>query len=177
MWTNGDAPDLAALDELKVFLRIEHDLEDGLLAALIRSAAATVEGWVGKHLVRREVEERAVPRDGFLRLTATPVVSLVEVGREEVDGTTTVLAAAATVLEIDRHGDGLVRVSAGDGRPHRVRYLAGAASDWNGVPEPLRLAVLRGAAHLYTYRDSSDDPGMPAAVRQLVAPWRSLRIS
>ena len=57
-----------------------------------------------------------------------------------------------------------------------VRYGAGRAHDWNGVPEPLRHGIVRMAAHLYTHRDGEDGGAPPAAVTALWLPYRRLRL-
>jgi uncharacterized phiE125 gp8 family phage protein len=54
-----------------------------------------------------------------------------------------------------------------------VRYRAGLAADWNGVPEPLRQGIVRLAAHLYGARGGTEGPA-PASVAALWRPFRRL---
>lgn len=167
-------PPAAALAELKAYLRIEHGDEDALLAALLRAATETVEAMLGLLLFEREVVESARLADGGIWLRHEPVRSLTSV---TLDGAAEPLAPAAATLALDRDGRGRVTVpGAGDGTLIHARYRAGMASDWNWVPDSLRLAVLRAAAHFHAHRDSADDGGLPPAVRRTIGPWRARRL-
>lgn len=164
----------AALAELKAYLRIEDAREDALLAGLLRAATETVEAMLGVLLFEREVEERGPLKDGGLTLTGEPARSLVSVTLESADGFET---AVPGTFEVTRDGVGRVQVAGeGPGAVVKVRYRAGMGADWNWVPEVLRLAVLRAAAHFHAHRDGADDGGLPPAVRRMLAPWRSRRV-
>jgi uncharacterized phiE125 gp8 family phage protein len=164
----------AALAELKAYLRIEDAHEDALLAGLLRAATEIVEAMLGVLLFEREVEERGPLTAGALVLSAEPARSLVAVVLEGPDGPETVTGAT---FEVSREGVGRLQVQ---GVPEaslvRVRYRAGMGADWNWVPEALRLAVLRAAAHFHAHRDGADDAGLPPAVRRMLAPWRTRRV-
>lgn len=59
----------------------------------------------------------------------------------------------------------------------QVEYRAGIATDWMGVPEPLRQGVLRLTAYLYAQRGEAGAPGQgdpPAAVAALWRPYRRM---
>ncbi len=166
----------AALSELKAYLRIEDGREDALLAGLLRAATETVEAMLGVLLFEREVTERGPLRGGELSLTAEPARSLVSVALAESDGTESPYTGQAS-FEVSREGVGRVLVPGQpDGRTVTVRYRAGMGADWNWVPEVLRLAVLRAAAHFHAHRDGADDSGLPPAVRRMLAPWRARRM-
>src|SRR3546814_2145352 len=77
-------------------------------------------------------------------------------------------------IDIDANGDGWVRMSSGPTTTIRVRYQAGMAADWNGVPEPLRQGIVRLVAHMHLHRDGDQSP--PAAVAALWRPWRRMRL-
>jgi uncharacterized phiE125 gp8 family phage protein len=165
------------LGELKAYLRIEDSREDALLAALLRAATETVEAMLGLLLFEREVEERGTVRSGLLTLRAEPARTLVDVRAELWDGTQRTLASSDVSLRTDGHGCGqLALIGIADGSDVIVRYRAGMATDWNWVPEALRLAVIRVASHFFSHRDGPDDPGIPPAVRRLVGPWRKRRM-
>lgn len=177
MLTMEKAPPAAALGELKAFLRIEDSAEDALLAGLLRAATETVEAMLGLLLFEREVEERGAPQGGLLALTAEPARTLVEARAEFADGTQRVLGPAEASLRMDRHGCGHLSVPGLiDGSDLVVRYRAGMASDWNWVPEALRLSVIRVAGHFFSHRDAPNDPGVPPSVRRMISPWRARRI-
>lgn len=172
-----NAPPAVALAELKAFLRIEGGQEDALLAGLLRAATETVEAMLGVLLIEREVEERGALVGGRLRLTAEPARTLVEVLRLDGDGEAAPLAADAARLKPGRHGGASLLVDGGrEGEEVIVRYRAGTAANWNWVPEVLRLSVIRAAAHFHARRDSVDDPGIPPAVKRMLAPWRTRRV-
>jgi len=163
-----------ALGELKAFLRIEDASDDALLAGLLRAATETVEAMLGVLLLEREVEERGVLKDGALALTGEPARSLVTVAIASADGSE---VGANGQLKIARNGEAVLLVEgAGDGAVVRVRYRAGMATDWNWIPDVLRLSVLRAAAHFHGHRDAADDAGLPPAVKRMLAPWRARRI-
>ncbi|TPE58515.1 hypothetical protein FJQ54_15730 [Sandaracinobacter neustonicus] len=170
-------PPAAALAELKAYLRIEDSGEDALLSQLLRAATETVEAMLGLLLFEREVEERGEVRDGALRLVAEPARSLVSAEAVAADGTGRVLAAGEGQFRVGRYGEGRLDVPAfPDCQQLVVRYRAGMASDWNWVPEVLRLSVIRAAAHFHAHRDAPDEPGVPPAVRRMLTPWRARRI-
>lgn len=157
------------LAELKAYLRIEDEEEDALLTWLLRAATEAVEAWLGWLLIERDVEEWRVVRQGSIDLGASPVRALLEA--ESEDGT------GEGALRVSRFGVGLVAMSGvADGASVRVKYRAGLAQDWNGLPEPVRLGVLRAAAHFHAHRDAGADGGLPPAVARLVGPWRARRM-
>jgi uncharacterized phiE125 gp8 family phage protein len=171
------APPAAALGELKAFLRIEDSREDALLAGLLRAATETVEAMLGLLLFEREVEERGAARAGAFALTAEPARTLLEASAELADGSVRPLSALEASLKLDGNGCGqLALAGVADGTALVVRYRAGMATDWNWVPEALRLAVIRVASHFFSHRDAADDAGIPPAVRRLISPWRTRRM-
>ena len=81
-------------------------------------------------------------------------------------------------IDIDAHAQGWVRViQPGSAGRVRVSLSAGLSADWAGLPEPVRLGILRLAAHIHAHRDAADDVGPPAAVAALLRPWRRLRLA
>ncbi|MGL4542859.1 MAG: head-tail connector protein [Polymorphobacter sp.] len=165
----ADAP--VSLDEVKAFLRIDGSAEDGLLATLIRSASELAEAFTGQKLIARDFAERIAASSTWTRLKATPVVSI-----DGVDGSAGALPGGSYEIDIDASGDGWVRIIAATDTRVTVRYRAGMASDWNAVPEALRLGITRLVSHLYTHRDRDDAVGVPTAVVALWRPWRRMRL-
>lgn len=165
-------PAAVALDEVKAFLRVATSDEDALIAGFVRSASMACEAFTGLALVSREIRETVTP-GAWRRLGATPVQAIVEVTAVADDNAETPLAADSYQIDIDAAGDGWVRVPNGERRA-RVRYTAGLAADWNGLPEPLRQGIVRLAAHLYAVRSEADAP--PACVAALWRPWRRIRL-
>lgn len=160
------------ISEAKAFLRVEHQVEDALIAGLVRSAAETCEAFTGLVLIERAVRE-TISAGAWVRLEARPVRAIEAVALLAADGSESALAADAYRIDVDAAGDGWVRLSGGAGRL-AVRYRAGVAADWNGVPEPLRQGIVRLTAHLYGERSGTEPP--PAAVTALWRPWRRMRL-
>jgi uncharacterized phiE125 gp8 family phage protein len=170
-------PPVAALGELKAYLRVEDVAEDALLAGLLRAASETVEAMLGVLLFERGVEEHGVLASDGMRLTAEPVRSLVSVATIDADGSETILATDQVRMRTSTHGEGFLVVDGiAAGTIVVARYRAGMATDWNWVPDVLRLAVVRAAAHFHAHRDARDDAGLPPAVQRMLAPWRARRI-
>lgn len=163
------------LGELKAHLRIEDSVEDAILAAWILVATEMIEAELGQLLIEREVMEIGCAREGAMRLVKAPVRILEELQERSVGGEWAVVAAK----RIDFSG-GLrpcVRLSgAMDGTELRARYRAGIADGWQALPELLRHAVVRLAAHFFAHRDGPEVPGMPRAVRQMLASQRARRL-
>ena len=164
-----DAP--VNLDEVKAFLRIDDSSEDALLAALVRSASELAEAFTGQKLIARDFVERVAAVPTWTRLSATPVLSI-----DAVETTGGALPVTGYEIDIDASGDGWVRIIAAAERHVSVQCRAGMAADWNGIPEALRLGIIRLVAHLYTHRDRDDVGGVPTAVVALWRPWRRMRL-
>lgn len=165
----GPAP--VALAEVKAYLRLTRDDEDGVIAGLVRSATALCEAFTGQWLLQRDGIERLAANGEWQRLAATPVVAVMAVAAGGVD-----LPAEAWTADVDASGDGWVRLAGPVAGPVTVRFTAGLGADWNGVPEPLRQGVIRLAVHLFSHRDAADAGPPPAAVAALWRPWRRLRV-
>ena len=56
------------------------------------------------------------------------------------------------------------------------RLIGELATDWNGIPAPLRQGIIRLVAHLFTHRDAADAGPPPTAVAALWRPWRVMRM-
>ncbi len=170
------APVPVALDEAKAFLRVEGSREDALIAGFIRSAAESCEAFTGRALIAREVREIVAGNGAWARLAATPVRAIEAVAGLAADGSEIVLPVQAYAVDVDSGGDGWVRVRGGDGfKRAAVRFTAGMAEDWNGIPEPLRQGIVRLAAHLYAARGEAEAPP-PASIAALWRPWRRVRV-
>jgi uncharacterized phiE125 gp8 family phage protein len=170
-------PALVPVEQVKAYLRIAGSEEDVLVAGFVRSATELCEAFTRTALVERDAEEAIAARAAWTRLSLAPVRAITGAAALSVLGDEQALAADAYAIDIDARGDGWVRVP-GRGAAGRilVRYRAGLAADWNGVPEPLRQGVVRMAAHLYAHRDDADGQAPPAAVTALWLPYRRLRL-
>jgi uncharacterized phiE125 gp8 family phage protein len=166
------------LAEAKVFLRIDHDLDDAAIAAMVRSAAGLCERYTGQMLLRREISETRASASEWQRLRARPVSAITGIVALANDGAQTAIPSEHYAVDIDGDSNGWFRLSGplSSGRV-MVEYTAGLANDWNDVPDALRQGILRLAAHLYTHRDAPDDGGPPAAVAALWRPYRRMQLA
>lgn len=160
------------LAELKAWLRIGPDDEDGLLERLLGSATGLCEQFIGQWLIVREASETVVADGTWQRLAGRPVMAILGV---EVEGVA--LAASACAIGIDASGDGWVRARLVDG-PGKVtvRYRAGMAGDADGLPDAIRQGIVRLAAEHFAARDG-EVATPPAVVSALWRPWRRMRLA
>jgi len=181
-----------ALAEAKAYLRIETTGEDAGIAGLLAAACGVCEAFVGQMLVARGVGESVAASGAWTRLGRTPVRAVMSVAMSQGGAVGVALAPAAYAVDIDGNGDGWVRYGSGGGvgggagsvfaapaggARLQVEYRAGIATDWAGVPEPLRQGVLRLTAYLYAQRGEAGAPGQgdpPAAVAALWRPYRRM---
>lgn len=167
-------PPVALLDELKAWLRIEDTLEDALLSMELRAATEAVETYLGRRLVEREIEEHGVLAGGRMRLSATPARRLIGAWVKNEDGVDTALADVR--FEPGSAGFPAILAPFLGQADVRVRYVAGQVADWNGLPDQLRMAVIRVASHMHAYRDSSGIDVIPGPVRRILSPMRRRRV-
>lgn len=168
---------LVSLDELKAEARISTSEEDALLAGFARAAAELCESFIGTLLIARPVNEILPAGTSWMRLGAMPVRTIEAVATVGRDGVETVLNATDYAVDIDAAGEGWVRLLAV--RPERrlkVGYIAGLASEPNGVPEALRQGVACLALYSFARRDAAELEAPPAAITALWRPWRRLRL-
>ena len=165
---------VVALNEIKAEARISTSAEDALAAGLVRSATDLCERFTGTLLIARAVEEMVPAGTAWTRLGAAPVRAIENIVAVDAAGTETLLPADSYAIDVDAAGEGWVRLcSARSERRLKVRYVAGLASDPNGVPEALRRGIARLAVHGLA-RGEGEAP--PAAVTALWRPWRRLRL-
>jgi uncharacterized phiE125 gp8 family phage protein len=170
-------PPLVPVAQAKDYLRIAGSEEDALLAGFVRTASELCEAFTRLLLIERDIVETVPARPAWTRLSLAPVRAIESVAALAPAGPAAPLGAADYAIDIDATGEGWVRVLRGGGQKRvEVRYRAGLASDWNGVPEALRQGVLRMAAHLYARREAVDGGPPPAAVTALWLPYRRLRL-
>ncbi|HEX7820320.1 MAG TPA: phage head-tail connector protein [Sphingobium sp.] len=175
------ATPVVALDDLKRYLKISLGDDDALLGELLRAATDMAERFTGQILVDRAVAEVMPVTGEWQRLSIRPVRAVTGVVAIPATGAEFALAVEAYAIDIDRNGDGWVRVvrqgaAAGMGARVRVAYRAGIAADGAGVPEAIRHGIIRLAGEYHASRDGLE-VRPPAAVSALWRPWRRMRLS
>ena len=169
-----------ALSELKDWLGITTGGDDVQLTALLRTALDACEDFTGLMPLQQVCEEILPVANGWLTLAARPVQAITLVEGVPAEGERFVLQSGDYEIELDHDGAGKVRVAnPGSAGRIAVRFTAGLAAAWTGLPEPLRHGALRLAANQYRTRedDMSSAAMPPAAVAALWRPWRRLRLT
>lgn len=177
-----------ALEELRAFLRVSHEAEDGLIARLGRAARERVSEETGRALTaetwRMAAEASEGRPKGLFRvfdLIRPPYLGFVEARVAKDDGTSTVLPLSHVRVDTDANAvrlrlDGYL-ADARAWRPVEVVWRCGI-EDAADVPEALKTAVMLLTAAAYERRDSVGAPvaALPEAVAALIAPFRRLKL-
>jgi uncharacterized phiE125 gp8 family phage protein len=172
------ALDSIALNELRAFLRVEPDIVDSTLASSLLAALGYAEQFTRQILLRRTATEIVSSGGGWQILEALPVQSVTSATGIPAEGASYLLVVGAWEAKISSTGEAYFRVlKPGNAGRVAVAYNAGVSANWAGLPEALRMGVLRLAGHFYANRDSADDDGPPAAALALLRPWRRVRIA
>ncbi|MBK0326998.1 hypothetical protein I5535_06775 [Rhodobacteraceae bacterium F11138] len=184
-------PDVALpVAEFKAHLRLgtgfgEDSLQDGVLRGFLRAAIAAIEARTGKILIVREFTWSLTgwrDRAGQV-LPVAPVAGIESVTLIDEHEVETEMPGSQFRLEGDSQrprlrpvGGLLPMVRIGGGV--RIRFSAGYAEEWAGLPADLGQAVMLLAAHYYEYRNETalSDGCMPFGVSSLIQRYRSMRI-
>lgn len=167
----------AALADLKQWLGISRNVEDGQLAGLLHASLDLCEGFTGQMPLESVCEEVHASAARWLCLTTAPVRAITAVNSRAVDGTQVPIDPAAYEIDISAEGIGRIRllqpVSSGT---IAVTFVAGIAAEWSALPDALKHGIIRLAAHHYLTRDAAGREGPPASVAALWRPWKRLRL-
>jgi uncharacterized phiE125 gp8 family phage protein len=172
------------LAEAKDFLRVEHDDEDELIAALIKGARGHVEAQTRRALVTQSwrLVRDAWPASGRLDMLPVPLRALLAARVHGADGSAGAVDLSA--FAVDAASAPAVLSFAPGAMPAPGRAVAGIELDIEAgygaaptdVPEPLRQAIRLLVAHWYENRHivaaSGEMALTPASVSLLLAPFR-----
>ena len=172
------------LADAKHFLRVDHDDDDDLIAALIASARVYVEAQARRALITQSwrLTRDVWPASGVIPILPVPLQAVTALGVYDADGMLQMLdvdhfavdrASAPAVLRFSR------AAMPQPGRPLagiEINIVAGYGDNADDVPAPLRQAIRMLVAHWYENRRivaaSGEVASMPASVASLVAPYR-----
>ena len=177
------------LAEVKAHLRVDTDAEDTLLQSLILTSRLQIETSLDLALI---TQNWSIFRDGWgtgreIVLPLGPVQSVSSIRIYDSAGTFSLLPASAFVLDGAAGHARLVRAAPitlpDPGRAANgieISVTAGFGATAQSVPAPIRHALLLLAAHWYEHREpgeiGKDGTRIPAAVSDLLAPWRKVRL-
>ncbi len=180
-----------SLPKAKSWLRVEHDLEDDLVATLLEASTRHVETATGRILLARSFRQYVSPSldrknavgNLEIKLECWPVLSVDALTAYDRAGNPTSIDPAGTrlntvcnpaVLSLSLDG-GLNAAANGLEIDFTCGHEASAP-----VPADLERAILVLLAHWYEFRgcvDPQDQPvSMPNGFDQLVAPYRKVRL-
>lgn len=180
------ASEPVSLAEARLFLRLDQNDEDDLLATLVTAARLMIEAAAGRCLVDQQwriVLDRWPP-SGEIRLPLSPVSQILAARVYDLLGQAQ--SVAATALALDGQADPPSIRLEGEvpeaGRPRgaiEIDVVAGYGATPDAVPAPLRQAVLRLAARWFEQRGdvaSRDAQALPVEIMALTAPYRRVRL-
>lgn len=163
-----------ALQETKLYLRVEHDDEDDLIEQLIVAAREAAEAHTGLSLITQTWQLSIADSVSCnVSLPHGPVQSVSSVVLTDRDGNETPLAAAAYRLNAAR--DGLTLVSAQLAWRIVITYVAGFGAAADDVPASLKQGMLAHIGALYERRGDAS-VSLPAQSQALYAAWRRVRL-
>lgn len=174
------------VQEARLFLRLDGEEEDTLLATLITAARLMVEAASGRMLIAQgwRIVLDAWPPGGEIRLPVSPVSGIA--AARVYDGAGAARTVGEGALIVDPAGDPpLVRIAAAVPSPGRTRGAieidveAGYGDEPADVPAPLRQAVLRLVARWFEDRGdvvARDAERLPRGIAALIAPYRRARL-
>jgi uncharacterized phiE125 gp8 family phage protein len=183
---SAPAVEPVTLEEARSFLRVEHNDDDEVIAALVAGSRIHVEAQTRRALITQSwrITADAWPPDGRLAVLPAPLRALTAARVYDRDGNAQDLDVAAFVPDLGAS----TLVFAPWALPAPGRIAAGIELDVSvgygdaaiDVPEPLRQAVRLLVAHWYENRGlvASGPTGarLPSSVAALIAPYRVLAL-
>jgi uncharacterized phiE125 gp8 family phage protein len=177
-----------SLADARHFLRIAHDDDDDVIAAMIAAARVHLEAQTRRALIDQtwRLVRDVWPAAGRLLVLPVPLAEVSAIRVFDADGTPHVLdvddfgidiVSAPAVLTFQR---GWPRVPGKLTAGIEIDIAVGYGDEPGDVPAPLRQAIRMLVAHWYENRGiiaaSGEVATMPASVAALVAPFRVLSL-
>ena len=183
----GPAVEPVTLAEAKSHLRVAHDDDDDLIAALIAGSRIHVEMQTRRALITQawRLTRDVWPDSGLLAVLPVPLLSLVAVRIYASDNTALTLDLAAFIVD-KAAAPALLAFAHAPPTPGRaaagieIDITAGYGTTPASVPQPLRQAIRLLTAHWYENRGLATVANaiavLPATVAALIAPYRVLAL-
>jgi uncharacterized phiE125 gp8 family phage protein len=176
------------LADAKAWLRVEHDDDDDVIAALIAGARSHVEAQTRRALITQEwrLVRDAWPSDGRIAALPAPLIEITgarvrdgEGGLQSIDlqAFTTDVAAAPAIIAFAPWSLPVPEQKAGG---IEIDVTCGYGDEPDDAPAPLRQAIRLLLAHWYENRGlialGDTVAVLPATVAALIAPYRVLAL-
>ena len=186
--TSAPAVEPVTVSEAKAHLRVDGTAEDTLIGSLILTSRLHIEAALGLALMTQSwrLSLDVWPNGRELELPLRPLQSLSSVKVVAADGTSETVPSNSYVVDIDGTPPRLVRNGGRWPQPEKaangieIEFTAGFGDEAADVPAPIRQALLMLIAHWYEHRDpievGSRETLIPAAVSDLLAPYRTVRL-
>lgn len=169
-----------SLFDAKTYLRVDHEDEDDLIAAMIAAARMQVEAQTRRALITQQwrVVLDRWPSSGVIASPVSPLREVLAVRLRDPAGETQALDADIFIVN-PASSPGMIAFDAGR-VVHPAKPFAGIEIDIEAgygeaadVPAPLVQAIRLLLARAYEYRSSEHkDDAMPAGIAALLAPYR-----
>jgi uncharacterized phiE125 gp8 family phage protein len=182
----GPAVEPVSLDEAKAFLRVEHDDDDDVIAALIAGARVHVEAQTRRALIVQSwrLVRDSWPAGGRVPILPAPLRELTAARVYRLDGTTQAIDVSAVAVD----ASAAPAVAWFEAPPAPGRVVGGIELDIevgygeaaNDVPADLRQAIRLLVAHWYENRGlialGQAVAVLPASAAALITPYRVLSL-
>ncbi len=186
--TSGAAEEPVTVSEAKAHLRLDGSAEDILVASLILTSRLHIEAALGLALIAQgwRLTLDQWPENGEVRFPLRPIRSIAQVTVKTSEGAITVIPPESYLLDgeglrpclLSRNGRWQAPGVPANGI--EIEFIAGIGEAADGIPQPIRHAVLLLVAHWYEHRDpleiGSTAAAIPAAVSDLLKPYREVRL-
>ena len=175
------AAPVVALEEAKLFLRVDGAEEDELVGGLVEAATDHVEKETGRLFGRQTWRVEAASFAALVRLPVMPVIAVTEI---EAVGPAAVAAVDPASWEVRHYAWGsAVIVAEGFTWPSLARtgdaVRVTVAAGHDPAPKAIETAIKLLAANWYRHRDAAVGPEaaqeLPHGVRSILDRWRRFR--
>jgi uncharacterized phiE125 gp8 family phage protein len=193
------------VDDVRNYLRLDDDVEETLIVALIAAARQWAENYTGRAFITRTVNQfhdsfnyhnTYIPEgfytgihknhpDAFIELAMTPIATFTEVKAIDDAGSETTWDAANYYVDTVRDVPRLV-LRDGGSFPSDLRsanglklvYDAGYGASPINIPVAIKMAMMQYCTFMYEHRgdfESSPPPQPPIILKNLLMPYKIMR--
>jgi uncharacterized phiE125 gp8 family phage protein len=186
--TSAPADEPVTVAEAKTHLRLDGAAEDILIASLIVTSRLHVEAALGLALITQgwRLTLDRWPEAGVVRFPLRPIRSIASVTVVDEAGTPAVVPGEDYLLDGQALSPRLIPRDGKWPKPGprangiEIQFSAGIGDEPEDIPQPIRHAILLLVAHWYEHRDPLEigaaGAGIPAAVSELLKPYREVRL-